>query len=609
MDRKSIIILVVSFIFLMAWYPLVVNKLYPPKPLPRGTNAVASVVSTNAAGEINSTVVPSASLEPARTNSVPFVIPAGAKEEIVELTNSVAHYTFTSHGGGLKEVELLDYPESVSRAAKKQQSLSHRVAKLNGFTPAPTLAILGTETVQGDGVFQLTRTATGVRAEKALTNGLTIVKEFQLSTNYLLVANVRLENKSAAPLALPQQDWIVGTATPLGANDQATTVGTVWYNGAKTAEVGASFFSSSGFMCIPKVPPAEYRGGESNVAWAAVHNQFFTLAAMPQQPANAVVVQKIHLPRDAVVNPAQTSTANTPPPEGFFTALVYPSLILAPGQSVERTIHLFAGPKEYKTLAKIGARFNNNIDLVMGYGGFFGFFAKGLLLAMNWFHDVIRLPYGWAIIAITIIIKGLFWPLTAASTRSMKRMAALQPQMKAIQEKYKDDAVKMNKKTMEFMKEHKVSPLGGCLPMLLQIPVFFGFYRMIQSAIELRGAPFLWVPDLSQPDTLFFIPGTVFPFNLLPLLMGVTMLWQARMTPPSPGMDPTQQKIMKYMPLMFMVFLYNFSAGLTLYWTVQNLLTILQTKLTRTVTEPALVPQKVAVAPGGGSAGFGKKKK
>ena len=401
----------------------------------------------------------------------------------------------------------------------------------------------------------------------------------------------------------------MGTATPLGGNNQATTVGVMWYNGAKTEEVGSAFFSSRGFMCMPKVPPAEYRGGASNVTWAAVHNQFFTLAAMPQEPANAVVVQKINLPRQAINSPGQMNTANTPPPEGFFTALVYPSLVLAPHQSVERTINLFAGPKEYKTLAKLGARFNNNIDLVMGYGGFFGFFAKGLLLAMNWLHSVIRLPYGLAIIAITVIIKGLFWPLTAASTRSMKRMSALQPQMKAIQEKYKDDPVKMNKKTMEFMKEHKVSPLGGCLPMLLQIPVFFGFYRMIQSAIELRGAPFLWVPDLSQADTLFFIPGTGFPFNLLPLLMGVTMLWQARMTPPSPGMDPAQQKIMKYMPLMFMVFLYNFSAGLTLYWTVQNLLTILQTKLTRTVEAPALVPQNAAAAPGGRSAGFGKKNK
>jgi YidC/Oxa1 family membrane protein insertase len=189
----------------------------------------------------------------------------------------------------------------------------------------------------------------------------------------------------------------------------------------------------------------------------------------------------------------------------------------------------------------------------------------------------------------------------------MKRMATLQPQMKALQAKFKDDPAKMNKKLMEFMKEHKVSPMGGCLPMVIQIPIFFGFYRMIQSAIELRGEHWLWIRDLSKPDTLFHVPIPGFanvPFNLLPLLMGATMLWQARMTPPSPGMDPMQQKLMKYMPLMFLFMLYNFSAGLTLYWTVQNLLTIAQMKLTKAkdgtagaapvVPSAALAPKKKA---------------
>jgi YidC/Oxa1 family membrane protein insertase len=189
----------------------------------------------------------------------------------------------------------------------------------------------------------------------------------------------------------------------------------------------------------------------------------------------------------------------------------------------------------------------------------------------------------------------------------MKRLQALQPQMNEIREKYKDDPVKMNRKTMEFMKENKVSPLGGCLPMLLQIPVFFGFFTMIRSAIELRGAQFLWVGDLSKPDTLYTlqglgfipflgIPGVGLPLNPLPLIMGVTMIWQARLTPPSPGMDPMQQKIMRYLPVIFMLFLYNFSAGLTLYWTVQNILTIIQTKLTKTQTAAAVVaPVKPAV--------------
>ena len=123
--------------------------------------------------------------------------------------------------------------------------------------------------------------------------------------------------------------------------------------------------------------------------------------------------------------------------------------------------------------------------------------------------------------------------------------------------------------------------MSGCLPMLIQTPIFIGFYTMIRSAIELRGARFLWVADLSKPDTLFIIPGLDFPFNLLPLLMGASMLWQSHLTPPAPGMDPAQAKMMRYMPLLFLVFLYNFSAGLALYWTVSNLLTIVQTKLTK----------------------------
>src|SRR5262245_39953199 len=257
---------------------------------------------------------------------------------------------------------------------------------------------------------------------------------------------------------------------------------------------------------------------------------------------------------------------------------------------------LYAGPKEYQTLARIAERDNNNLDLLMNFG-WSGFVSKALLLGMNWLHGTLRFSYGWAIVAITVLIKLLFWPLTAHSTRSMKRMQALQPQLNAIREKYKDDPMKSQRKMMELWKEHKVSPMSGCLPMVLQIPVFFGFLRMIQSATELRDARWLWVADLSQPDTLFTIPGLGFlpfvgipgvglPFNLLPLIMGATMLWQARLTPPSPGMDPTQQAIMRYLPLIFLVGLYKFSAGLTLYWTVQNLLTIAQTKLTRTI-EPA----------------------
>jgi YidC/Oxa1 family membrane protein insertase len=591
MDRKSIIALVVCFIVLMLWYPLVVNKLYPSKPLPPG--------ATNA---------PAAALPPAERSATPSVAPpvfeeavvtpkpivsANVPEELLEVANDNAHYTFTSHGGGLKRVDLLHYPETVSTRREKK-TLANEVATLNAFTPAPTLALLDGEAVQGDGVFKLSKIANGVRAEKTLANGLTIVKEFQLSSNYLVTANVRLENRSAQPLALPAQEWMVGTAAPIGPLDKGLAVGVLWYNGAKTEDLGGSTYFSGG--CRQATPPLEYRGGASNVVWVATHNQFFMLAAMPQHPAQGLVIRRLVLPRPTGEE-AQLVATNAAPPQGYAAAMIYPALTLAPKQVFERQITLYAGPKEYQTLAHIGSQFNNNLDMVMNFG-WAGFVSKALLLGMNWLHHTLRFSYGWAIIAITIIIKAVFWPLTQASTRSMKRLQALQPQMNAIKEKYKDDPAKMNKKTMEFMRENKVSPLGGCLPMLLQIPVFFGFFSMIQSAIELRGAPFLWIGDLSQADTLFVIPalgfipffgipGVGLPFNLLPLMMGATMLWQAHLTPPSPGMDPAQQKIMRYMPLMFLAFLYNYSAGLTLYWTVQNLLSILQTKLTRTAPETA----------------------
>jgi YidC/Oxa1 family membrane protein insertase len=589
MDRTSIIAIVVCFALMGLWMFYIAPK-YTPRPSPTAvnTNAPTSTVTvTNQPG------APAAALAPAETpTGVRAVANTNAPEDLIEVTNEYAHYMFSSHGGGLKLIELLKYPETVSRR-RKSQAPTNRVASLNQFAPAPTLAMLGDEAVQGDGLFTLTKTATGVRAEKTLTNGLTIVRDFHVGTNYLTSATVRLENHSSVPLKLGPQEWVVGTATPMGAQDNGQWVGVLWYNGSKTEDAGGGSYFATG--CRQRVAPLEYHAGASNVVWVAAHNQFFALAVMPKQPAQAVVARRLELPRPTGED-ARMVAANAPAPQGYEATLLYPGLTLAPNQSITNEVNIYAGPKEYQTLAKIAARLDNNLDLVMNFN-WAGFVTKFLLLGMNWLHRAIGFSYGWAIIAITILIKLAFWPLTQASTRSMKRMQAFQPQMNAIKEKYKDDPMKAQRKTMEFMKEHKLSPLGGCLPMLLQIPVFFGFFSMIQSAIELRGEHWLWVSDLSQPDTLFIIPGLDFipffgipgvglPLNLLPLIMGVTMLWQSHLTPPSPGMDPAQAKMMRYMPLIFMVFLYRYSAALTLYWTVQNLLTILQTKLTKTMPEP-----------------------
>ncbi len=593
MDRKSIIVLV-ACLLLLVFLQTLSNKLYPPIPAPpKATNAPTFAATATNQPMITSAAPPAAQVPTAPR--VPYAANTNVPEQLLEVTNANAHFTFSSRGGGLKQIELLRYPETVGarRGAREQ---TQRGATLNSYTLDPTLALLDGEAVQGDGNFTLTRTPNGVRAEKSLPNGLAIVKDFEVGADYLVQAKVKLENLSAQPLTLPAQEWVAGTATPMNARDNGSVVSVMWSDGSKAQDiVGASYFSSRGFACTPRVPPAEYRGGQSNVVWVAPHNQFFALAVIPRNPADQVVIRKVELPRPSEEE-ARNDSRIVREPLGYEAALVYPAVTLAPHQSVQREFTLFTGPKEYRTLATISATLNNNVDAIMGFGGsglgaFFGFFSKGLLLGMNWLHSVLHLSYGWAIIFITVFIKVLFWPLTQASTRSAKRMQALQPQVKAILEKYKDDPMKVQRKMMELWKENKVSPMSGCLPMLIQMPVFIGFFYMIRSAIELRGAGFLWIRDLSQPDTLFLIPGLNFPFNLLPLIMGATMLWQARLTPPSPGMDPGQAKLMRYLPVIFMVFLYTFSAGLTLYWTVQNLLTIAQTKLTRTRPEaPAQVP-------------------
>ena len=562
----------------MLWYPLT-NRLFPPVEVPVNPNrpglGTNDVIGTNlppaevirSAGGSNllsgATTAPSTNLPP-------------AEEKTLTVESGEAIYTFTSHGGGIKLIELKGVKAQVGCLGRKPND-TNGWASLNTEAPQPAFAILDPDSLQLPRPYHLSQTGSVVRAETQLSDGIWLIKEFELSTNYLVNAKVRYENRGENPVRLPERELVIGTATPMGRTDERQHVGLEWYNGEDTEKVTDAWFANKTLGCLPGTPRPLYTAGQSNVFWAAVHNQFFTMIAVPGLPAEQVTGRRVELPPPTKEELAEDPAAYALP-YGYQTALVMGSQMLPPNTFVEQDYLLYAGPKEYKTLTRLP----KNMDHVMGFEGFFGFFAKALLLSMNGIHNL-GVSYGISIIVITVIIKLLFWPLTNASTKSMKRMSALQPQMKALQEKYKDDPKKMNMKLMEFMKEHKVSPLGSCLPVLLQIPVFFGFYKMLQSAIELRGAQFLWACDLSQPDTVFWLGS--FPVNIFPLLMGATMLWQARMTPAAPGMDPMQQQMMRYMPLMMVVFLYNFSAGLTLYWTVQNLLSIAQMKITRTADD------------------------
>ncbi|HSY17270.1 MAG TPA: membrane protein insertase YidC [Candidatus Acidoferrales bacterium] len=566
-------------------------------------NPAANGISTNgtAAGatSTNGTSTGTAATGAAASAAI-FSQPATGTEQTITLTNGSAIYTFTSRGGGLQSVALTNYPETISARWKGQIHHSDAVASLNTHAPVPMLAVLGDPGFVGDGNFTLTPLADGVHAEKVLADGLVIAKDFHLSSNYLVNVSISLKNTSSAVLNLMPQEIVAGTATPMDADDTGSMWGAMWCDGTNVTDSPLLYFTGGGVGCSRGSPKSEIRGGTGNVMWVSAHNQFFAILAMPAEAASEMVARSVALPRFQDAGTATNSAA----PQGIQTALVFPAHLLQPGATVTRDIAVFAGPKELRTLAVIAEQRANHADLVMNFGtgfsSFWGvgtFFAKLLLSGMNLLHDVTKLGYGWVIVLITVIIRLAFWPLTAKSTRSMKKMQALGPEVAALKEKYKDDVQKFTQKQMELWKKNGVSPVSGCLPMLVQMPVFIGFFTMIRSAIELRGASFLWATDLSKPDTIFMIPGITFlpslstpeglPFNLLPLLMVSVMLWQSHMTPTSPGMDPAQQKMMRWIPAIFILLFYNYSSGLALYMTVSTLLGILQMKVTKMTSAPA----------------------
>ncbi|MBF0231980.1 MAG: membrane protein insertase YidC [Desulfamplus sp.] len=244
-----------------------------------------------------------------------------------------------------------------------------------------------------------------------------------------------------------------------------------------------------------------------------------------------------------------------------------------PGKQIQLSFQCYMGPKSLKVLGE----YKNNLKKAINFG-WFDILAKPCLIGMNMIHDFIP-NYGIAIIILTILIKLAFWPLGTKSYKSMNDMRKLQPIMNQIREKYKDDKQRMNQEVMNLYKTYKVNPMSGCLPMLVQMPIFFALYRMLYQAIELRHAPFIgWINDLSSPDRLFnfdlAIPFMHAPYGIpvLTIIMGASMFLQQKMAP-AVG-DPTQAKIMMFMPLFMTVIFINFPSGLVLYWLVNNLISI-----------------------------------
>jgi YidC/Oxa1 family membrane protein insertase len=289
--------------------------------------------------------------------------------------------------------------------------------------------------------------------------------------------------------------------------------------------------------------------------WVGYGNNFFLQALVPIEERGYEVIPRV---LDAAKGLLQVVYLSEP-------------FQLDGGQEKTFKLRLYLGPKELDYLKEAGHNLVDAVDY-----GWFSFLAKPALYVLKWVYKYVH-NYGVAIILLTIFIKVLFWPLTQKSFKSMQAMKKIQPKIAQVREKYKDDREKLNQELMGLYKTYKVNPMGGCLPMVLQIPVFIALYRMLNTAVELRHEPFmLWINDLTAPDRLQI--GINIPYlggiPVLTILMGISMFAQQKMTPSSG--DPRQEQIMLLMPLIFTVFFINFPAGLVLYWLVNNILSIVQ---------------------------------
>ncbi len=519
-------------IALMLGVWVVFTILFPPQQ----TEPPVDQVETRESATANSSSQPDqgqpAAVE-ATTPEPPPVIPADEKELVVrtELFTAV----FTNIGARLKQIELHNYRVENSDDAELVSMIdvnfphlaTLRLAGENGLQLSPEAAYSLPEgdreiILSGDEERQLTFTTRS-------NDGLIIDKVMTLRGNsYVIDLDIRVTNPSDAVVRGGLELSLVKIIDESVEPDHFTFTG------------GAAFIDDEVKTAShDELEEKSVSFGKSTV-WSGYEDKYFISALVPLEGASdQVTIRRID---NRVEN-----EFNLP----FFA--------LNPGMSAEQSFLAYFGPRDMSILESVNYELSRAIDF-----GFFSVISEPLLWFINIINQYVN-NYGIAIILLTVLIKLLFWPLTHKSYASMKAMQKLQPEIQKLKERFKNDRARQGQETMELYKKHRVNPMSGCLPMLIQIPVFIALYRVLYEAIELRHAPFaLWITDLSAKD----------PYYITPLIMGATMFIQQKMTPST--MDPTQQKIFLLMPVIFTVLFLNFPSGLVIYWLVNNLLTIAQ---------------------------------
>ena len=489
---------------------------------------------------------------PAASAPAPVPTVTRAPAQKIHLTNDQVCVTFSSQGAAVTQVRLLQYAERAGALSE-----SNPAVELD-FSAQPALALSGVPGLAADADYAVAEQ----RADRVVFTNAFLRREVTLRPDYQLAVT---ETFAPGCPRTVQTSLAVGVMT-LGAskNDilsvdswlvsDAKGKSRVEHHGEtdplKSYLVGSDFGGCGGKRSAAGMPAVSTVTVPGARSWLAVKNRFF-VAALTGLTGETGFTATV----------ARDMTRAEYAPKAVSVALGSQSL------PETRTYTLYLGPKKQELLWGLG------LKDVMEFG-MWRWVCYPMVWVLNVFNGWIP-NYGVAIILLTLLVRLVFWPLTHKSTVGMRKMQEIQPKMKALQAKFKDNPQRLQQETWQLYRDHKVNPMSSCLPMLVQIPVFIALFTVLRSAVELRYAPFLWIADLSEPENLF--PG-IFPFgglNILPVLMAVTMALQSALTP-SAG-DKNQQRMMiVMMPVMMLVMFYNFPSALSLYWTLSQVLSIVQ---------------------------------
>ena len=503
---------------------------------------------------------------------------ASVPEQKHSFTVGSVTYEFTSKGGGIARAVLggSDKVTLNEHAKEAIGALRREPGGVDGIAYAMKDATASSVTFEGI-------SAEGVRVTKTWS-----ATEGPESDDHLLDLKVTLTNTGAAQHRSEEYYLFAGASTALSHSDDRYQ-GFFWNNGGTAKYEFSSYFGGGTFSSTK----AEYRETYDKLRFGGVMSRFYThiLTRMAERDESG----KLWATRRELAAPLDATSAGDATIKDFTTeaSMSLPTVDLAPGASVTEDYQIYLGPKEYHRLNKIGKQRSFAM-----YYGWFSWVSIALVSVMRWMHGIVG-NWGYAVILLTIFVRLCIWPVHAKSMRTMKRMSLLGPLMKELQAKYKDNPQQQQMETMKLYRDYGVNPLGGCLPLLLQFPIFIGLYSMLEYAAELRGQGMWWVQDLAAPDTVARIAG--YPLNPLPLIMAITMVAQMKLTPQPQSVDKMQQRIFMFMPLIFLIFSYNFASALALYWSTQNIFSITQAwimklyvpepKLEKVKREPKPAPQ------------------